>query len=109
MHTDENGFCIQADMRSFKREETDSPCAILYNNEQLKGRIMNFSRMGALIITHTLLSRKKYLSLLYRNEKNEMVQMLTYVVHSSQKNGDYYIVGLQFVGIEGKISLKVSA
>jgi hypothetical protein len=37
------------------------------------------------------------------NEKNELVRMLTYVVHC-KKQDHYYVSGLQFVGIESRKS-----
>ncbi|MEK6628017.1 MAG: PilZ domain-containing protein [Bdellovibrionota bacterium] len=92
-------------MRNFIREAMFTPCALMLkdkNTEQtIKAFIINFSRMGALISTQYILSHKKYISLMYRNEKNELIRMLTYVVHS-QKQDHYYISGLQFVGIEGR-------
>lgn len=63
--------------------------------------MINFSRMGAMITTQYFLSRKKYISIMYQNDKNEMVRMLTYVVHSTPKE-HYYVSGLQFVGIESR-------
>ena len=86
-------------MRNFIREETFSPCAVVLDNKNIKAFMVNFSRMGAMITTQYKLSPKKYVSLMYQNEKNEIVRMLTYVVHSSKKD-HYFVSGLQFVGIE---------
>lgn len=80
-------------------------CALMLkdkNTEQkIKAFMINFSRMGAMISTQYILSHKKYISLTYRNEKNEMIYMLAYVVHS-KKQDHYYVSGLQFVGIEAR-------
>lgn len=88
-------------MRNFIREQTFLPCAILANENSIKAFMVNFSRMGAMITTQYVLANKKYLSLLYRNEKNEMVQMMTFVVHCTKKD-HYFVSGLQFVGIESR-------
>lgn len=61
--------------------------------------MLNFSRMGAMISTDYILEKKQYVSVMYQNEKNEMIRMLTYVVHSVKKGNQFYS-GLQFVGLE---------
>lgn len=73
----------------------------MLENENIKAFMINFSRMGAMVTTQYVLGSKKYLSLLYRNEKNEMVRMMTYVVHCTRKD-HYFVSGLQFVGIESR-------
>lgn len=88
-------------MRNFVREQTFSPCAIQLGEANIKAFMINFSRMGAMITTQYVLANKKYISLLYRNEKNEMVRMITYVVHCTKKD-HYFVSGLQFVGIESR-------
>lgn len=88
-------------MRNFVREQTFSPCAIQLGEVNIKAFMINFSRMGAMITTQYVLANKKYIALLYRNEKNEMVRMLTYVVHCKKKD-HYFVSGLQFVGIESR-------
>lgn len=88
-------------MRNFERETIFAPCALIFDATNIKAFMINFSRMGALVTTQYSLTRKKYVSLLYRNEKNEIVRMLTYVVHSTRKD-HYFVSGLQFVGIESK-------
>jgi glycerol-3-phosphate cytidylyltransferase-like family protein len=86
-------------MRNFKREPTKVICGVLVDNVICKAYIQNFSRMGALITTDYLLNEKKYISIMYQNEKNEMIRMLTYVVHAFKKDKKY-LIGLQFVGLE---------
>jgi hypothetical protein len=88
-------------MRNFKREKTFLPCALVIDRDNIKAFMLDFSRMGAMISTQYSLQKKKYISLLYQNEKNETVRMLTYVVHCSRKD-HYFISGLQFVGIESR-------
>lgn len=88
-------------MRNFERETMFSPCALEADDKNIKAFMINFSRMGAMITTQYMLTRKKYVSLMYRNEKNELVKMLTYVVHC-KKQDHYFVSGLQFVGIESR-------
>lgn len=88
-------------MRNFKRTSLHSACGLILDGTVIKSFMVNFSRMGAAIATDFPLTPKKYLSLVYRNEKNETIRMLTYVVHSTREQ-DRYITGLQFVGIEGR-------
>lgn len=90
-------------MRNFKRDSVFTPCALSFNTQNIKAFMVNFSRMGAMITTQYQLSPKKYVSLIYLNEKNEQIRMLTYVVHST-KVDHYFLSGLQFVGIEEKKS-----
>jgi hypothetical protein len=90
-------------MRNFERESMFSPCVLEANDKSIKAFMINFSRMGAMITTQYMLTHKKYVSLMYRNEKNELVRMLTYVVHC-KKQDHYYVSGLQFVGIESRKS-----
>lgn len=92
-------------MRNFKREPAHTICAVLVDNVICKASILNFSRMGAMIATDYLLNEKKYISLMYQNEKNEMIRMLTYVVHAFKKDKKY-LIGLQFVGIEERRSMR---
>ena len=91
-------------MRNFIREETNVTCALVINNVVCKATMLNFSRMGAMIKTDCMLSKKNYVSLIYPNEKNEMIMMLTYVVHTFKK-GQKYLIGLQFIGIEDRRSI----
>lgn len=88
-------------MRKFKRVDLHAPCVLLLDGKVVKSLMLNFSRMGAGIQTDFALPVKKYISLVYKNEKDESIRMLTYVTHSSFADGKY-ITGLQFVGIEGR-------
>lgn len=88
-------------MRNFQREQTFLPCAVQLGEINIKAFMVNFSRMGAMITTQYILADKKYISLLYRNQKNEMVRMMTFVVHSKKKD-HYFVSGLQFIGIESR-------
>lgn len=74
-----------------------SSCGIVDNNKVTTAFIVNFSRMGAAVSTQFQLEKKKYVEVMYQNEKNELVKMLTYVVHSVRK-GNGFVSGLQFVG-----------
>ncbi len=88
-------------MRNFKRHITHAPCAVLMDQYVLKALMVNFSRMGAMIELPQALNKKKYISIMYQNEKNHLIRMLTYVVHC-EKKGSIYRAGLQFVGVESE-------
>lgn len=66
-----------------------------------KANMVNFSRMGALVQTAHIRINKKYISIVYQNEKNEILQMLCAIKHITQKN-KFYFYGLQFIGIESR-------
>ena len=88
-------------MRKFDRQPTFSACALIFNEQPIKAFMINFSRMGVMITTTVFLEPKKFISLVYQNEKNEFIQILTYVAHSN-KSDKYYVAGLQFIGLEGR-------
>jgi hypothetical protein len=86
-------------MRTFDREKTNVICGLVINNKVFKVNMVNFSRMGALITTNLPLEKEQYVSLMYQNEKNEMIKILTYVVRNVRYKNHFY-TGLQFVGIQ---------
>ena len=87
--------------RNFEREKTQIVCGIKIDNRIHRVSMVNFSRMGALVRLPYNTSAGKYISIAYQNEKNEIVQMLTYIVHIFQVKNTYF-AGLQFVGIESR-------
>lgn len=86
-------------MRNFGREKTNLTCGLVINNKVFKVNMVNFSRMGALIATTLPLEKEQYVSLMYQNEKNEMIRILTYVVRNVRHKNQFY-TGLQFVGVQ---------
>lgn len=86
-------------MRKFFREVINTPCLFLSDGISDKAQMVNFSRMGALVQTANIRINKKYISIVYQNEKNEIIQMLCAIKHITQKN-EFYFYGLQFMGIE---------
>lgn len=86
-------------MRTFGREKINATCGLVINNKVFKVNMVNFSRMGALIATTLPLENEQYVSLMYQNEKNQMIKMLTYVVRNVRYKNQFY-TGLQFVGIQ---------
>ncbi|MGZ3725040.1 MAG: PilZ domain-containing protein [Pseudobdellovibrio sp.] len=87
--------------RNFERDEILIICGLKIEDQIFKASMYNFSRMGALVSTPFELNPGKFISLAYQNEKNEIVQMLTYVVHAHKKRNRFF-AGLQFVGIESR-------
>jgi hypothetical protein len=86
-------------MRTFGREKTNVICGLVINNKVFKVNMVNFSRMGALIATTLPLENEQCVSLMYQNEKNEMIKMLTYVVRNVRYKNQFY-TGLQFVELQ---------
>ncbi len=86
-------------MRSVDRESLKSPCGIVSENRVIYASMLNFSQNGVMVVSDFLLSKQKYVSVMYRNEKNEMVRLLTYVVHSGRR-GNRFFSGLLFVKTE---------
>lgn len=86
-------------MRSFKREAIQTACGIISDNRVMYAAMLNFSQNGIMVASDCLLFTKKYVSIMYRNEKNQMVRLLTYVVHSERK-GKKFFSGLLFVKTE---------
>lgn len=87
--------------RHFEREETHEICTVIVEERRIGALMQNFSRMGAKLVTQWRLPLQQYVVLIYKNERNELIRMLAYVVHSSTR-GHYFVSGLQFVGIEGR-------
>ncbi len=86
-------------MRKFERENLNTPCLFASDEIIDQAKMINFSRMGALVQTAVYRMNKKYISIVYQNEKNEMIQMLCAIKHITEKSGSYFY-GLQFMGIE---------
>ena len=86
-------------MRKFQREKLNTPCLFTSDSIVDQAKMINFSRMGALVQTQIYRMNKKYISIVYQNEKNEMIQMLCAIKHITEIN-KLYFYGLQFMGIE---------
>ncbi len=86
-------------MRKFERENLNAPCLFTSDEMVDQAKMINFSRMGALVQTAVYRMNKKYISIVYQNEKNEMIQMLCAIKHITEINKSYFY-GLQFIGIE---------
>ena len=88
--------------RKIKREELNTPCLFTTDHFVDPAKMINFSRMGALVQTQICRVNKKYTSIVYQNERNEIIQMLCAIKHITEINKSYYY-GLQFMGIETRM------
>ena len=90
---------MQKQLRKFQREKLNSQC--LFESDDLvdQAMIVNYFRMGALVLSQACRMNKKYISIVYQNEKNQMIQMLCAIKHITEQSGSYFY-GLQFIGIE---------
>jgi c-di-GMP-binding flagellar brake protein YcgR len=90
---------MQKQLRQFQREQLNSQCLFESDGCVDQALIVNYSRMGALVLSQACRMNKKYVSIVYQNEKNQMIQMLCAIKHITEKSGKY-LYGLQFIGIE---------
>lgn len=90
---------MQNQLRKFHREQLNSQCLFESESAVDQALILNYSRMGALVLSQACRMNKKYISIVYQNEKNQMIQMLCAIKHITEKSGKY-LYGLQFIGIE---------
>lgn len=90
---------MQKQLRKFNREHLNSSCLFESDGAVDQAMIVNYSRMGALVLTKSCRINKKFISLVYQNEKNQMIQMLCAIKHITEQSGSYFY-GLQFIGIE---------
>ena len=89
-------------MRNFDRLIVSSHAAAILDDQHRRILIQDFSRMGLGFVLDEILHLKSFISLLYQNENNQVIQMKSYVKHARKlKNGLFY-VGVQFIGIETK-------
>ena len=89
-------------MRNFDRYIVSSRAVVAIHKEHQQVLIQDFSRMGVGFVTETLLQLKSFISLLYQNENQQIIQMKSYVKHVRKLKGGLYYVGVQFIGIETK-------
>lgn len=87
--------------RNFEREKTKALCGLKLDNRIYRVSMLNFSRMGALVQFPFNTEKGKFVTIAYQNEKSEVIQMLTYVVHVYKRQNTFF-AGLQFVGIEAR-------
>lgn len=90
---------MSSQKRRFQREVLNAQCLFESGAQIDQAQIINYSRMGALVQTQTLQIQKKYIFIVYQNEKNQLIRMLCAIKHITEKNGSF-LYGLQFIGIE---------
>lgn len=88
--------------RRFPREKVCIPCYFYPDVDTAVPSVMlDFSQMGALIKTKILFLNKKFISILYQNEKNEVLRISCAIRHVRKQDEEYFY-GLQFISIEGR-------
>jgi hypothetical protein len=95
-------LAIADSMRNFDRYNISSQAVIILNTQNKRVLIQDFSRMGVGFVSEDILKLKSFISLLYQNEKNQIIQMQSYVKHIRKLKNGLWFVGVQFVGIETK-------
>ncbi len=89
-------------MRNFDRLAISSHAVVILNEQQRRILIQDFSRMGVGFVLDEIIHLKSFISLLYQNENNQIIQMKSYVKHARKIKSGLFYVGVQFVGIETK-------
>ncbi len=89
-------------MRNFDRYPINSTAVIGLNGNHYRVHITNFSRMGIGLISAQEFQLKTFISLLYQNETQQIIQMKSYLKHIRKLNSGLFFIGLQFIGIETK-------
>ena len=93
--------------RNFDRYTLSSQGIVISNNQQHRVLIQNFSRMGVGFVIDKIIHFEKFISLLYQNENQQIIQMKSYVRHARKLKNGLYFVGVQFIGIESKFDRAV--
>jgi hypothetical protein len=68
-------------MRNFDRLSLNSYAVVLSEHGNKRVVIQNFSRMGVGFLCEKTLVLKTFVSLLYQNENQQIIQMKSYVKH----------------------------
>lgn len=64
--------------------------------------IQNFSRMGLGFVIDEIVHFEKFISIIYQNENQQVINMKSFVRHARKLKDGLYFVGIQFIGIESK-------
>jgi c-di-GMP-binding flagellar brake protein YcgR len=91
-----------ANARNFDRYNVSSYAVVISNNQQRRVLIQDFSRMGVGFVIDDIIHFEKFISLLYQNENQQIINMKSYVRHARKLKDGLYFVGVQFIGIESK-------
>jgi len=88
--------------RNFDRHTVSSHAFVVSNNLQRRVLIQDFSRMGMGFVIDEIVHFEKFVSILYQNENQQVINMKSYVRHARKLKDGLYFVGVQFIGIESK-------
>lgn len=89
-------------MRQFKRVSVNSAGYALDSNDHFQISILDFSRMGVAFTCAHSFSLNTFVSIVYQNENNQLIQMKIYVKNISVKTSSAFRVGAQFVAVESR-------
>lgn len=93
--------------RNFDRYALSSQGIVISNDQQRRVLIQDFSRMGVGFVIDDIIHFEKFISILYQNENQQIIQMKSYVRHARKLKDGLYFVGVQFIGIESKFDRAV--
>lgn len=89
-------------MRKFKRAAVESAGFAIENNDHTAVTIQDFSRMGMSFITDKTFQPKSFVSIMYQNETNQIIQMKIYIKNITMKTNRKFRVGALFIAIESR-------
>ena len=89
-------------MRKFKRVSVDSIGFAIDDKNHFQIAIQDFSRMGISFTTSEHLANKKFVSIMYQNEINQIVHMKIYIKNISKAANENFRIGALFVAVESR-------
>ena len=90
-------------MRQFLRYTVNSIGFILEDGAQEPMLIKDFSSMGVGFHSSYKLNLNSFTTILYQNDKNQIIQMKVYIKNLRQISNSLFRVGALFVAIENRI------
>lgn len=88
--------------RNFDRHAISSHAFVVSKNQRNRVLIQNFSRMGLGFVIDEIVHFEKFISIIYQNENQQVINMKSFVRHARKLKDGLYFVGIQFIGIESK-------
>ncbi len=95
-------FAFGLTMRKFKRSIVSSVGLVIENENHSPMTIQDFSRMGVSFLSDKFFPPKTFLTIMYQNETNQMIQMKIYIKNISKKTEQIFRVGALFVAVESR-------
>ncbi len=89
-------------MRKFKRVSVDSVGFAIDEKKHFQIAIQDFSRMGVSFTTGERFIERSFVSIMYQNEINQIIQMKIYIKNISKASDKNFRIGALFVAVESR-------